>query len=227
MTTVAILQSNYIPWRGYFDILRQADVFVLYDEVQFTKNDWRNRNQIVTRTGPLWLTIPTKTSGQWGQSIAETQIAHPSWARKHWASIQQAYARAPYYEQHRDWLGTLYTQAATQSALSTVNRSFLSATAGVLGLTTPIVSSSDIPGTGDQTGRLLQICQHLGATRYLSGAAAQTYLDTERFHVAGIRVDWMAYPAYPTYQQNDGVYRPSVSVLDTLMHRPCEACFDE
>jgi hypothetical protein len=89
---VAIIQSNYIPWKGYFDIINGVDEFILLDDVQFTKNSWRNRNRLKTPKGPLWLTIPVVTAGRFGQTIAEVEIADGSWAEKHWRSWQTYYA---------------------------------------------------------------------------------------------------------------------------------------
>src|SRR5688572_14117403 len=105
---VAILQSNYIPWRGYFDILGSVDEFIIYDIVQFTKNDWRNRNRIRTANGLQWLTIPVKTSGRFGQTIAETDVDGTAWAGSHWKSISQAYARAPFFANYREQLEAAY-----------------------------------------------------------------------------------------------------------------------
>lgn len=216
MTTVVILQSNYIPWRGYFDLIRRADHFVLYDTVQFTKNDWRNRNRIVGPSGPQWLTVPVATSGQFGQSIDETMISDPRWARRHATALQSALGRAPLYGQLGPLIADLFAQAATLTRISAINRLFIEGVMSLLGLRTPLHDARDLPASGDRNGRLITICRELGATRYLSGPAARDYLDTAAFTAAGIRVDWMTYPAYPAYRQMDGGYQAGVSILDTL-----------
>lgn len=216
MTTVVILQSNYIPWRGYFDLIRRADHFVLYDTVQFTKNDWRNRNRIVGTSGPQWLTIPVATSGQFGQTIDQTTVSDPRWTRRHANALQSALGRAPRFSALGPVLGDLYSHASGMLHLSIINRFFIEAVMSLLGLTTRLHDAREFEVAGDRTGRLVSICRALGATRYLSGPAARDYLDTAAFAAVGIEVDWMTYPAYPAYRQMDGHYQAGVSILDTL-----------
>src|SRR5438046_4323553 len=92
----AIVQSNYIPWKGYFDLIRRVDEFILYDDVQYTRRDWRNRNLIKTPQGLRWLTIPVEVKGKYYQSIRDTKIADPVWAASHWQTIVHNYGRAPH-----------------------------------------------------------------------------------------------------------------------------------
>jgi len=217
MTTIVILQSNYIPWRGYFDLMRRADHFVIYDEVQFTKNDWRNRNIIVTRQGPAWLTISARTGARFGQPIRETQVSDTRWAEKHWRTIAQAYARAPHIADFRQQLEDLYKRAQAFTGLSEINVMFLRALAGMAGITVNIVDSTGLAGPAGKTERLVGICKSLNADTYLSGPAAQAYLELDRFQQAGIAVEWISYPNYPAYRQNDGEYRVGVSMIDTLL----------
>src|SRR5208337_2736663 len=109
---IAILQSNYIPWKGYFDLINSVDEFILYDTAQFTKSDWRNRNRIKTRKGPIWLTIPVVHS--FGQSIQDTVVSDQRWATKHWATLSQSYTRAPYFADQREWLEELFRAASDE-----------------------------------------------------------------------------------------------------------------
>jgi WbqC-like protein family len=226
LTTVAILQSNYVPWRGYFDLIRRSDHFVLYDTVQYTKNDWRNRNRIVTPQGPVWITVPVLHNNRFGQSIAETRISDPRWTRRHLGTLQAALGRAPRYRDAlapalSDW----YAEAAGLDRLSAVNRLLIDRVMAMLGLTTRLHDAADLPQTGDRTGRLVSMCQALGATRYLTGPAARAYLDEAQFAAAGIAVDWMAYPDYPAYRQADGGYTPGVSILDVMANLPADKVF--
>lgn len=216
MTTVVILQSNYVPWRGYFDLLRRADHFVFYDDVQFTKNDWRNRNRIVGSQGPQWLTIPVETGGKFGQSIAETRISDPRWAKKHLATLQSNLGRAPFFRDMLPRLQDCFQLAAEETHLSAVNRIFIRAIMAELGLSTQLHEAQDVAREGGKTGRLVAICSALGASRYLSGPAARNYLDETEFEAAGIQVQWMSYPDYPAYQQTNGGYEPGVSILDAM-----------
>jgi hypothetical protein len=220
MSTVVILQSNYIPWRGYFDLIRHADDFVFYDDVQFTKNDWRNRNRIVGPQGPQWLTIPVETSGRFGQTIAEAQPSDRRWSRKHLMAIQSALARGPEFAGLAQCVCRWIEAAAEETSLSRINQIFIRGIMAELGLTARLHQAADLASQGSQTGRLVSICRSLGATRYLSGPAAKSYLDEAQFGAAGIAVAWMAYPAYPSYRQSDGGYDPWVSILDAMAWLP-------
>lgn len=226
MTTVVILQSNYIPWRGYFDLIRRADHFVFYDTAQFTKNDWRNRNTVIAPNGLIWLTIPVATAGQFGQTIEETLISDPRWAGRHLKTLQAALGRAPCFRtQMKPLLDDWFARVATLAKISTVNRFLIEQVLQVLDIKTVLHDGADLPQDGDKTGRLVSICRAIGATRYLSGPAAKSYLDETQFAAAGIAVDWMDYPAYPVYQQMDGKYQAGVSILDCLAHLPADKVF--
>ncbi|MEM6265332.1 MAG: WbqC family protein, partial [Bacteroidota bacterium] len=196
---VAILQSNYIPWKGYFDLMNQADVFVLYDSAQFTSQDWRNRNRIKTPQGLQWLTIPVRRH-RLGQSIAETQSDGGHWRKKHWRTLEQAYRKAPFFEQYRDSLRDLYLESST-GPLSLVNHEFLSAIQNWLNIETPLMWDHEFELIDGKTERLVHICQQLNATAYLSGPAAESYLEVNKFTKVEIEVEWMNYGQYPTYEQ--------------------------
>lgn len=218
MKRIAILQSNYIPWKGYFDILGSVDEFVVYDEVQYTKNDWRNRNVIKASKGPLWLTIPVRHTGRFGQTIDSTEVSDPRWTKKHWQTLVTYYSKAPYFGSVGEVLEETYRQCQGEKYLSAVNLRFIRVVAALLGITTPIVSSRDIPGGGDRNERLLDICLSAGADSYLSGPAARGYLDEAKFSGAGVTVNWMDYSGYPEYPQLHGApFIHEVSVLDLLL----------
>jgi hypothetical protein len=212
----AIVQSNYIPWKGYFDMINHVDEFVLLDEVQFTRRDWRNRNRIKTPAGLRWLTIPVESSGRFTQRIDETRIADPSWAVSHWSAIDQAYRRAPHFDAVASSLGPVYESLASEESLSAVNLELLRAVCGMLGIHTPISYSTDFETGDERSQRLLDICLATGATEYVSGPAASGYLDVGRFERAGIAVAWFDYSGYPAYPQPHGDFEHGVSVVDLL-----------
>ncbi len=214
--TVAILQSNYIPWKGYFDLIRGVDEFIIYDSVQYTKNDWRNRNKIKSPHGELWLTIPVHQKSL-QQLIRETAISSPLWAQKHWRSISQIYAKAPRFAEVKDFLGELYDSAAALRLLSEVNVRFLSAICAFLGIHTRISSSEDYPQTGDRNDRLIQLIHAARGTRYLSGPAAASYLDRDRFEREGISICWADYSGYSEYTQLYPPFNHFVSIIDLLV----------
>ena len=215
--SIVILQSNYIPWKGYFDLMQAADEFLIYDEVQFTKNDWRNRNRIVLDGRLQWLSIPVKTAGRFGLPIEQIEIADPAWGRAHWATIMQAYRSAPCYEEVFSQLADLYQTAGKLLRLTDVNELLLRGIAGLLQIKTEILRASIVPrGTDHPTARLVEICRARGATRYISGPAAKAYLNPAAFEQAGIELRFADYSGYIEYDQNLQPFTHGVSVLDLL-----------
>jgi hypothetical protein len=214
---VAILQSNYIPWKGYFDLMNSVDEFILFDDVQYTRRDWRNRNRIVGASGPQWLTIPVQVKGKYLQAIKDTKVADESWRARHWETLRGCYSRAPHFRDYIDVIEPLYRDG-TETFLSEVNRRFLETIAGALGITTQLTSSMDYDIIDGKTERLLSLCRQAGATDYLSGPAARDYLDEEMFRAAGISVSWMSYDGYPEYDQRRVPFEHGVSVLDLLFN---------
>ncbi len=221
--TIAILQSNYIPWKGYFDLIHSVDEFVLYDDVQYTKRDWRNRNKIKGPNGTLWLTIPVKVKGRYLQTIRETEIDGVAWARSHWQSIQQFYGKAPYFTDYEEVLSDLFLSDLPND-LSTVNRIFLEALCRAMNISTPISSSITYDLEGKKpTEKLILICKGAGATTYVSGPAAKAYLDEEAFAREGISVKWFSYEGYPEYPQPYPPFRHDVSLIDLLLNTGSQA----
>lgn len=214
---IALLQSNYLPWKGNFDLIRSVDAYIVYDEVQYTKNDWRNRNRIKDHQGNLqWLTIPVSVKSS-GQTIAETAIAQANWPEKHWRTLAQNYAKAPHFKAFSDQIETLY-QTSPRKWLTEANQHFLRGLCELLGLSTPILNSIDYDLQGDRQQRIIDLCQKLGADQYLSGPAARDYLDPALFKAAGIEVEWMSYQGYPTYPQGKGPFTHYVTILDLLFN---------
>jgi hypothetical protein len=222
MRTVVILQSNYLPWQGYMDLMRACDLFLLFDIVQYTKNDWRNRNRIKTANGPIWLTIPVSASLSNATPIEHAMTTDRRWVDRHIRSIRQAYARAPYLKSEGEWLFEELDELRGETCLSAINARLLLGLASRLGIATPIVQCTDfLPReelvAASQSARLLALCQATGATRYLSGPAAKSYLDSELFGAAGIEVSWMRYN-YANYPQLHGPFLPNMSVVDLLLN---------
>lgn len=220
---VAVLQSNYIPWKGYFDLIRSVDAFVLYDDVQYTRRDWRNRNKIKTAQGEHWLTVPVKNKGRFEQLINEVQISDPNWAEQHWKTIEMSHRRAACFAQMEGPIRALYEQAATRSHLSCVNHLFIAGLCPLLGIDTPLYRSEDLGHAEGKNQRLIHICQALGATDYLSGPAASCYLDEDVFAEAGLAVSYMSYTGYGEYPQLFGEFQHALSVIDLLFNTGAEA----
>lgn len=214
---VAIVQSNYIPWKGYFDLINSVDEFILFDDVQYTMRDWRNRNKIKTAPGAIWLSIPMEVKGRFFQKIREARVRDQHWQATHWKSITQAYSKARYFAQYRECFEELYRGPSAQY-LSEINYLFLSTLCSLLGIRTPLTWSSDYEIVQGKTERLVALCQQAGATEYVSGPAAKNYLDETLFAEAGIGVRWMDYSDYPEYSQLFPPFEHAVSVIDLLFN---------
>jgi hypothetical protein len=211
----AVIQSNYMPWRGYFDIMHDADVFVFYDDVQYTVNDWRNRNRVKAANGVVWLTIPV--GDQNDRRICDVEIRDRAWARKHWMTIEQSYSRAPGFALYADFFRNIYSQPWT--SLSVLNHTTIKAIAtDLLGIQTQMLDSRDFDLQGKGSDRLLMLLQRLGATDYISGPRAKSYLDAESYARSGVRVLWKDYNHYPEYPQLHGAFTPNLSIIDLLMN---------
>jgi hypothetical protein len=217
---IAILQSNYIPWKGYFDLINLVDEFIFYDDAQFTNNDWRNRNRIKTQDGPQWLTIPI--AHHMGQKIRETQVSGSGWAAKHWKTLLQNYSKARHFAAVRDRLEPLY-MSNRETSLSRINHSFIKTMCEILGIKTKLSWSMDYELKGGKTERLVNLCKAAGGGEYLSGPAAKAYLEEDRFREAGITLKFMDYSGYPEYAQLFPPFEHSVSALDLIFNEGPEA----
>lgn len=221
MKKVAVIQSNYIPWKGYFDIIHHVDQFIFYDDVQYTKNDWRNRNRIKTALGIRWLTIPVGSPEQ--RLICEVELNDNHWPRKHWATIQQSCSKAPYFRQYRDFFERVYTQTKWTN-LSELNQFLIKTISSeFLGIKTEFRDSREFCLTRKKGDRLLDLLQQTAATLYVSGPSARDYLDEQRFTEAGIELVYKDYSGYPEYPQLFPPFEHQVSILDVLFNCGPEA----
>ena len=217
MKKVAILQSNYIPWKGYFDLIASVDEFILYDDMQYTRRDWRNRNQIKTPQGVQWLTVPVKVKGKYHQKIRDTEIDGIHWASAHWKALTHSYRKAPHFEEIAGWLKPLYFDEI-YTHLSTLNRKFIEAVCNYLGIKTVINNSWDYTLVEGKTERLADLCAQAGGTEYISGPAAKDYIEESVFTDRGINLTWFDYSGYPEYPQLWGEFTHKVAILDLLFN---------
>ena len=214
-----ILQSNYIPWKGYFHLIRQADLFVFYDEVQYTKNDWRNRNRIYTRNGLQWLTIPVAKEAV-KQKVSEVQLS-AEWQSLHYKSLLLGYKSAPYFYQ-LEALMQDYLLKQQWTSLSELNQYLIKKISKQLGIQTRFLNSADYHLEGDKVNRLINLLKQIGATHYLSGPGGRNYLaEAEQlFANSGINLEFMIYPEYKPYPQLSIPFEQAVSILDMIAHLP-------
>lgn len=212
---VAIVQSCYIPWKGYFDLIAQVDEFILFDDAQFTRRDWRNRNQIKTKQGLRWLTIPVETKGKFEARIDEVRVGDPAWPKKHWETLRHAYGRAPHFAEGH-WIEEIYTSLETDQ-LSVINYRFIRDVCQFLGIKTKLRWSTDYGHSEKtKTARLVELLTAAGATHYLSGPSARAYLELGLLEGNGFEVSFASYDGYPEYEQLNPPFRHQVSILDLI-----------
>jgi hypothetical protein len=213
---VVILQPSYLPWLGYFAQLHRSDVFVFFDDVQFDKHGWRNRNRIKTAQGPQWLTVPVLTHGQQAPTNREVRIDNTQpWRKKHLAALRQNYARSPYLKEYFGLFEEIYGRS--WDTLFDLNRACFDALSHALGIQREIRLASDFAVEGDAVERLLGICRALGATHFYEGAAGKDYIDAARFSAARLTLEYQDYQ-HPTYPQQHGEFIPYLSVVDLLFN---------
>jgi hypothetical protein len=214
--TLVVLQPGYLPWLGYFDLLSKADVFVHYDDVQFDKHGWRNRNRVKGPKGAIWLTVPVLHHGRGAQSILDVEIDdRRGWRRKHLSTIGQLYAHATFVDSILPRLREIIERPWPR--LVDLDLALIDWLAEEIEISTPCYRASQLDIGGDRIERLVNLCKYFGASRYISGNAARDYLDVTRFAAAGIDVVWHDY-AHPTYAQQHGEFVPYLSVLDLVLN---------
>lgn len=198
-------------------MIAAVDELILFDDMQFTRRDWRNRNQIKTSQGTQWLTVPVKVKGKYFQTIRETEIDGKDWAQNHWKALIQNYRRTPYFNEIVAWLEPLYLNNA-YTHLSVLNRQFIEAVCLYLGIKTIIRSSWDYALTEGKTERLVNLCLQASATEYISGPAAMNYIEENVFIEHNVKLTWFDYSGYAEYPQLWGEFTHQVTILDLLFN---------
>ena len=214
MKTVAIIQSNYIPWKGYFDVIHDAELFIFHDCVQFTKQDWRTRNKIKMKDGVKWLSVPVKVPSK-DSRICDVTLADDDWAGKHLRTLHHSLGKAPHWKTLEPFLAEIYSQK--WASLSELNQTVISRIAKEwLGIETELVDSRQYDAQGAKTDRVLDLLKKTGATKYVSGPAAQDYIEQQAFDAAGIELVYKDYRGYPEYPQPHPPFEHGVTILDLL-----------
>jgi len=214
---VGILQPGYLPWLGFFEQLNKSDIFVIYDDVQYDKNGWRNRNKIKTAQGAHWLTVPVSIKLSLRPTVAEVKINnHVNWRKDHLLSIKHAYAKAAFYKEYISIFEDAYSKE--WGNLVDIDMYFILKLSQVLGLgNKKIIRSSTIGARGAKIEKIIRICQALGAETFYEGASGRDYIDTGYFAQKGIKVEFQDYK-HPVYRQLHGDFIPYLSVVDLLFN---------
>ncbi len=216
MLTVSIHQPGYLPWLGYFEKIARSDMHVFFDDVQFEKNSFDNRNKVLAAGGDLWLTVPVITKGRFGVTLNEVEIdSHAPWRKKHWKTIESNYSKTPYFRDHAGFFESIYLKNWTR--LIDLNMEIIQYLLAELGIKTAYKFSSAINKEGKKSDLVLNLCQTLGASTYLSGALGRNYLNLEQFREKNIAVVFQDYQ-HPVYAQKSKTFLPYMSVIDLLFN---------
>jgi hypothetical protein len=218
-TTVAIAQPTFLPWAGWFDLADQADVFVVLDDVAFSKQSWQQRNRVATAQGLSWVTAPVRSSGRMGQRILDTELASTIFLDKMMRTISTNYGRAAHFARYYPEFCEVLRDSASAETLFDLNDGLIEWLGGHLGVTTPKVRSSELGVDGKRGEYVARLCEHVGASRYLSPPGAEEYLleDRAEFDDRSIAVDLHVYE-HPVYRQCFQPFVAYASVLDLLMN---------
>lgn len=214
---VIVTQSNYIPWKGYFDSIQLVDEVILFDDMQYTKRDWRNRNKIKTPKGAVWMSIPVEVKGKFFQAIKDTKVSESDWNKKHWELIKANYSKAEAFLENKDFFEELYLNC-NEEYLSQINYRFLRAISDYLGIASPVHFSMDFELVEGKTERLIDLCKKVGGTDYYTGSAAKNYMDEELFTQENINVHYLDYSGYLEYTQLHGDFTHEVSMIDLILN---------
>ncbi|MDB0016198.1 WbqC family protein [Alphaproteobacteria bacterium] len=217
MKKIAITQSNFIPWRGYFKLIDKVDEFVIFDSAQYTRRDWRNRNKIKTNAGSHWLTVPIQNKGNYLTPINEMRVDGTSWKRKHLQTIQTYYKLSPFFDEVYSLLEASYDEAGNDT-LSVFNIDLINRISNYFGIDTKISLDNKLPLLDDKNMRLIEWCKILDADVYFSGKKAQDYIDLDKFENNNLKVKWFDYGDTATYKQLWGEFIPNLSVIDLMFN---------
>lgn len=213
---VSIHQPGYLPWLGYFEKIARSDIHVFFDDVQFEKNSFDNRNKILTAQGELWLTVPVLSKGHLDTRLSDIEIdTRAPWAKKHWKTITMNYSKCPYFSEHASFFEQIYNR--DWKNLLALNIEITTYLLKALGISTKLVYSSKLQKDGKKSDLVLSICKNLGAGTYLSGTFGKDYLELEKFQAANIQVLFQDYE-HPVYKQHFEGFVPYMSVIDLLFN---------
>ena len=216
MKKIAIIQSSYIPWKGYFDIIHDVDCFVFLDDVQYTNRDWRSRNKIKANAGEHWLTIPL--GNHRNQLIHEVRFKDLAWRDDHLRTIAQFYRKTDHFDKYFELIKEIYYQQEW-SFLSDFNQNFIKRISiEILDLKTTFIRSSDIKVEEKKQSKILGLLETLHGDYYVSGPLAKAYIDEKEFKARSIELHYKDYSGYPEYKQLYPPFSHYVSILDLLFN---------
>ena len=218
MCKIAVSQSNYIPWKGYFDLIDKVDKFIIFDNVQYTRRDWRNRNKIFSSSGDLiWLTIPIKSKGNFKVNINKIEVFNDSWRKKHFVNIINSYKKSDNFNVIFPFLEELYF-SDNEKNLSLINISFIIKICKFLKIDTQILNCQSYGESFTASEKILYEIIKNGGTHYYTSPKAKAYLDENLFKENGVKIQYISYEGYPHYGQKFDQFKHKVSIIDLMMN---------
>jgi hypothetical protein len=208
-------QPNYLPWLGFFDKMRNSDMFIIEDEVQFERQGFTNRNKIKTVDGVRWLSVPVKHANV-PLKIKEVEISNqgePAWASRHWLTLKHSYCKAPFWRDYSGFFEDAYNQRWVK--LLDFNMHLIRGIMRFLDIRTPIVMGSTLGVTGRKSELILAQCKAVGGDTQLAGIGGKGYINTKRFEEEGIKLCFQNFEQ-PCYPQLHGNFASNLSVVDYL-----------
>lgn len=217
MKTIAALQPGYLPWVGFFDLMKRSDLFVIEDNLKYTKQDWRNRNRIRTASGARYLTVPVRLPAE-HLPINQVMIDNSTdWSRRHWNVLYENYHAAPYWSRYAALLSETYKR--TWERLIDLDLHLIDFLRSEFQITTPIVLLSSLPVAfgKDKTQSLIDLVKAVGGHALLEGASGRRFIDEARFVQAGLDIRFQDYVCKP-YRQQFQPFLSHLSAIDLLLN---------
>ena len=218
MKKIAISQSNYLPWKGYFELINYVDEFIFFDEVQYTRRDWRNRNILLKNGKKIWITLPIKNKNNYKEKISNMIIDDIKWKKNHLDLIKNCYSKSKYFNEIYDFIrNTIQTNHAIK--LSEINQNLIKSICDRLDIKNSFSFSSEIvKSKKNASERLLEICKIKNCKIYVTGPNAKNYLNQNLFEKNGIKIEWYNYGITKKYYQINETFQPNLSIIDCLMN---------
>lgn len=214
------MQPGYFPWLGFFEQLYRSDIFVMVDDAQYTKSDWRNRNRIKTKDGVAWLTVPVLTNNKWGQKIKDVNICNSqNWIKKHLSLMKYWYSRSPYYGNFIEDITKILEKRHTY--LLDLDMEIIYWLTNVLGIKRKIIFNSSLDiSKENKHDMIIEIAKIFKAKTVYEGAAGRDWMDTNYFHKHGLTIEFQDYE-HPFYNQlwvKEQGFVTHLSILDLLFN---------
>ena len=215
---IVITQSNYIPWKGYFDLINYADKFIFFDEVQYTRRNWRNRNLLNDGKNKKWITLPVNNKGNYNEKISNIVVKDENWVNHHLKIFKHYYSKSEFFNEAYEFLQEVYSKIDSNN-LSLINIHIIKSISKYLNLNCKFENSKTInQNKEDASERLVEICKSQKSTIYVTGPSARNYLNEKIFLNNDIKIEWFDYGETKNYKQQSASFIKNLSIVDCIMN---------